>query len=267
MHFGGQRPGCWINFIPAGGLLLVPEASSGCQCPFAIATTIVFKPTDKHKGWAVYSAPGPTTPVKRLAINLGAKGDRKDTAGNMWFGYPRPADQPRPRMMAWSPEKRWPSLLLKFKLETTFQPGGEFVGRNSFYTKTAQTDIPWLFACEAQGLTRCVVPLRKQADGTAMYHVRLAFVEPENKQPGERVFSVYLQGKEVLKDFDIVKEAGGSNRALVKEFRSIPVKDNLHIELKASKGLTLLCGLEIIMEDSLTVAKSKVDARAVGNDN
>jgi outer membrane protein assembly factor BamB len=39
-----SRPGCWINIIPAGGLILVPEASSGCTCGFSIETTIVFAP-------------------------------------------------------------------------------------------------------------------------------------------------------------------------------------------------------------------------------
>jgi outer membrane protein assembly factor BamB len=39
-----NRPGCWINIIPAGGLVLVPEASSGCTCGFPIETTIVFAP-------------------------------------------------------------------------------------------------------------------------------------------------------------------------------------------------------------------------------
>ena len=250
MHFGGQRPGCWINFIPAGGLLLVPEASSGCACPFPIVCTTVFKPTDKHKGWAMYSAPGPMTPVKRLAVNLGAPGDRKDTAGNLWLGYPYPSDQPRPRMANWSSTERWPSLALRVNLEATFLPGGEFTRRNSFYTKIAKTDIPWLFASEAQGLSRCVIPLRGPEDGEALYRVRLAFVEPENNRPGQRVFSVSLQDKEVLTDFDIIAEAGGPNVALVKEFRGISVKDNLYIDLKPSKGLPLLCGLEVIREDT-----------------
>jgi outer membrane protein assembly factor BamB len=38
------RPGCWINMIPAGGLLLVPEASSGCTCDYPIQATMVFAP-------------------------------------------------------------------------------------------------------------------------------------------------------------------------------------------------------------------------------
>ena len=39
-----SRPGCWINIIPAGGLLAVPESSSGCSCAFAVQTSMVFSP-------------------------------------------------------------------------------------------------------------------------------------------------------------------------------------------------------------------------------
>ncbi len=38
------RPGCWINMIPAGGLLLIPEGSSGCSCDFAIQSSLAFIP-------------------------------------------------------------------------------------------------------------------------------------------------------------------------------------------------------------------------------
>jgi len=33
-NYGGIRPGCWINAIPAGGIVLVPDASAGCQCSY-----------------------------------------------------------------------------------------------------------------------------------------------------------------------------------------------------------------------------------------
>lgn len=39
-----NRPGCWINIIPAGGLVLIPEASSGCTCGFALQTSMAFVP-------------------------------------------------------------------------------------------------------------------------------------------------------------------------------------------------------------------------------
>jgi outer membrane protein assembly factor BamB len=38
------RPGCWINIIPAGGLVLIPEASSGCVCDFSLQTSMAFRP-------------------------------------------------------------------------------------------------------------------------------------------------------------------------------------------------------------------------------
>ncbi len=43
------RPGCWINMIPAGGLLLIPEASSGCTCNFAVQTSMAFLPVDSSR--------------------------------------------------------------------------------------------------------------------------------------------------------------------------------------------------------------------------
>lgn len=39
-----SRPGCWINMIPAGGLLLIPEASSGCTCAFPMQTSMALIP-------------------------------------------------------------------------------------------------------------------------------------------------------------------------------------------------------------------------------
>ena len=38
------RPGCWINIIPAGGLVLIPESSSGCTCGYAVQTSLAFAP-------------------------------------------------------------------------------------------------------------------------------------------------------------------------------------------------------------------------------
>lgn len=33
-NYGGIRPSCWINAIPAAGLVLVPDGSSKCQCSY-----------------------------------------------------------------------------------------------------------------------------------------------------------------------------------------------------------------------------------------
>jgi len=40
-----SRPGCWINMIPASGLLLIPEGSSGCICSYPIQASMAFRPS------------------------------------------------------------------------------------------------------------------------------------------------------------------------------------------------------------------------------
>ena len=72
--------------------------------------------------------------------------------------------------------------------------------------------------------------------------------------PGERVFDVKLQGKRVLKNFDVVKSAGGANRALVKTFKGVMVARAMTIELiPRVKELTdttvpIISGIEVIAE-------------------
>lgn len=39
-----SRPGCWLNIIPAGGIIMVPESSSGCTCGYAIQASFGFIP-------------------------------------------------------------------------------------------------------------------------------------------------------------------------------------------------------------------------------
>ncbi len=40
------RAGCWINIIPAGGLLMIPETSSGCTCGYPLQTSLVYVPVE-----------------------------------------------------------------------------------------------------------------------------------------------------------------------------------------------------------------------------
>ncbi|MDA1143176.1 MAG: PQQ-binding-like beta-propeller repeat protein [Planctomycetota bacterium] len=84
----------------------------------------------------------------------------------------------------------------------------------------------------------------------SLYTVRLHFAETEGSQPGERVFGVAVQGKEVLKNFDIASEAGGQNRPLVKEFTAIEITSELSVSFTQSPGKAppLINGIELIAE-------------------
>lgn len=47
-NYGGIRPGCWLNAIPAGGLVLMPDATDRCSCSYLIKATIALKPVDRQ---------------------------------------------------------------------------------------------------------------------------------------------------------------------------------------------------------------------------
>ena len=85
---------------------------------------------------------------------------------------------------------------------------------------------------------------------TTPYTVRLYFAEPDDSlDQGDRVFSVALQGKTVLNDLDIMREALGPHCCLVKEFRGIPLGDELRVKLTPVRGRpAVLCGIELIAE-------------------
>lgn len=42
--YGGIRPGCWINALPAGGLALLPDATAGCECSYLNKAWIALEP-------------------------------------------------------------------------------------------------------------------------------------------------------------------------------------------------------------------------------
>ena len=43
-NVGGIRPGCWINMLPVGGIVLMPDATDRCNCSYLIKATIALKP-------------------------------------------------------------------------------------------------------------------------------------------------------------------------------------------------------------------------------
>ena len=243
LPFGGIRPGCWINTIPANGLLLFPEASSGCTCSYPIRSTVVLEPKEEFHTWATCVQNGGLTPVKHMAINLGAPGDWRDKEGVMWFGYPHP------------PSTSWHDYGVNFDIKPEFVEEPAYFCRDFQGLAMQNTDKPWLFASGCEGLKRCVVPLLSEGQEPATYTVRLYFMETGNIASGQRVFSIRLQDTTVLPDFDIVQEAGGTNAAVVKEFTGIHVEDGLRIEFvpaadaAESSAPPRINGIEVVREE------------------
>ena len=45
-NYGGLRLGCWINAIPAGGIVLVPDGSGGCECSYLNQAALALQPAE-----------------------------------------------------------------------------------------------------------------------------------------------------------------------------------------------------------------------------
>ena len=91
----------------------------------------------------------------------------------------------------------------------------------------------------------------------ALYTVRLYFAEPDDLRPGERQFDVQLQGRTVLTRLDVVAEAGGRLRGIIKEFSGVEVSDQLAISFITPPGQmfgAILCGVEMIHESTSRAA-------------
>ena len=76
--------------------------------------------------------------------------------------------------------------------------------------------------------------------------VRLYFAEMEGLTNGQRTFDVQLQGQTVLTNLDVVAQAGGPKRELMKEFQNVAIADHLDIAFPNACNAPMLSGVEII---------------------
>jgi hypothetical protein len=187
--------------------------------------------------------------VRRVGINLGAPGSRKDENGTLWLEYP-PSNSPSPNLPIMSvPEK-----------PDCFRQHMSLVGPVS-RTGPELSDVAaghpgegpkWLGASGARGLSQLSITLATEPAPERHYTVRLHFLEPDAIGPGQRVFDVALQGETVLPNFDVCTAAGGVNRRAVREFRGVKVTRDLTVILRptdcAGAGQPILSGVEIVAE-------------------
>jgi hypothetical protein len=136
----------------------------------------------------------------------------------------------------------------------------EYVGDGLFNRYSARLQgepLPWVSASGCHGIKQIEIDpnLSEEQTDPAHYTVRLYFCDPDNDQPGARLFNVSLQGEEVLHNFDIAREAGGRDQTVVKEFSGIPVSESLIISFEGQlkpdadpQSMPLLNGVELIRD-------------------
>jgi outer membrane protein assembly factor BamB len=227
-NFGGFRSSCTNNLIVAEGILAAPDYTRTCTCSYQNQCSLALAPMPDAEEWTFYGKTGTKRIVQRVGINFGAPGDRKAPDGTLWLEYPSVGGA--------SPAV--PLHVAGTKLEYF-----------RHHQSTISGELPWAAASGVVGVESVAISLLPQELPDRYYTVRLHFAEPDDLKAGDRVFDVRLQGRRVLDQFDIVKEAGGPRKVLVKEFRHVLVDDELRLTFHAeSKRGALVCGVEVVRE-------------------
>jgi hypothetical protein len=161
------------------------------------------------------------TPAFALRVNCAATEPYTDKAGNLWV-----ADQEMGADKQWGAE------------------GGMTVDRGD-------VNIPGTVAPRIYQLERYSMPAYTFTVPNGKYTVRLHFAETYDgiTGDGQRVFSVSINNNVVLQDFDPYKVAGGLQKPIVKEFKSIAVTNGkLVIGFTANIQNQEINGIEILSE-------------------
>ena len=113
----------------------------------------------------------------------------------------------------------------------------------------AGTPEPGLFRAERFGHFRYTIPA-----APGRYRLSLAFAEtffgPANGFPvgaGARVFDVFCNGEALVRGIDVLQEAGGENRALVRTFGGLEpnAQGKLILDFVPVRNLAMLSALEL----------------------
>ncbi len=145
-NFGGVRSGCARTLLAANGLLIHPQGYSGCCCSYNFKTNLALMSTPgRGDTWYVLPRRANSGPIKRIAVNFGAPGDRKDARGRAWLGFPRPIQA-----------SACPAPVAVSLTNATC------VHRRRATSVIEGTDAPWIYASGLRGTGRIAIDLSLQ---------------------------------------------------------------------------------------------------------
>jgi len=228
---GGWKTGCSTNLIVADGVLNSPDYTRTCQCPYQNQTSLALVNMPWMTYWANSNYNWSGKQIKQLGLNLNAPGDRTSEHKVLWIEYPFVGGA--------SPE-------IPVKIDTV----DYFAVRKDPISIISEA-TPWISASAIGGIRSLEITLSREKEiFPVRYNINLYFSELEDKQAGERIFDVTIQGNKVLENFDIVSQAGKKNKEIVKTFYGIEAGNTLLIEMNPIKGNTILSGIELVEENS-----------------
>ncbi|MGF1579949.1 MAG: PQQ-binding-like beta-propeller repeat protein [Gemmataceae bacterium] len=208
-NLGGFRSSCTNNLIVANGVLNAPDYTRTCSCAYQNQTSLALIHMPEAEFWTF----GGKTKSLHAGINFAAPGDRRAPNGTLW----------KKDGAEFEPENTD-----NFRMHSLMVKGDE---------------LNWVAASGLRGVTKVRVPVERPGQ----YRVKLVFLEPENVAEGDRVFDVVIDGKTVLKGFDVLATAGSARRSALREFVTSVSGESVEIQLRPrTKRPAVLSGVEVI---------------------
>jgi Malectin domain len=211
----------------AGVLLVVAGAVAWWQLPLAKPGGRKASPVLAAGNTLITSAPG-----EPLRMTVGSNGAYTDRSGRKW-----------------GPDQ--------------FFTGGSIFVRSS--ERILRTLDPDIYRHVRQGEFQYDIPLQPGS-----YEMRLHFAETgladfisaDSSGEGQRIFGVSANGKPILRAFDVVADADGTNTSDERVFRDIsPAPDGqLHLKFAPFRGTAILSGIELIPVSSGKVRPIRIRA-------
>lgn len=227
-NFGGFRSGCTNNLIVAGGILSAPDYTRTCTCSYQNQCSVALVSMPQAEMWTQFELRG-DGPLKKLALNLGAPGHRRDADGSLWLNA---SDRAKIELLGDGYYSHHPSRI-------------------------EQSPLAWVLSTGCRGIVSLQLETGQKKGTLARYTVRLHFSDPDNDVAGRRVFEVRADGHRETLRVDVAGESGGRNRPLVKQLSGIAADERLRLEfVSASSGRLspetspLVCGVELILEEA-----------------
>jgi outer membrane protein assembly factor BamB len=272
-NLGGFKSGCSSNLVVANGILNAPDFTRTCSCAYQNQTSLGLVHMPEMELWTVNQEAWLAEPGQRLdqiGINFGAPGDRMGSKDTLWIEYPHVGDQHANLDITIEGDPTW----YRHSSLNFHGDGPAWVGASGVLNATRVT-IPMSIgrpeSDDATGSTTQTATTKSNGgasvgSGTGLltgedgprspapsldpqpHTVRLHFSEPDQTTVDGRIFSVALQGRQVIENLDIVGVTGGPQRTMIREFKHVSISDQLTIDLSAHRGRTILSGVEIVRE-------------------
>ena len=233
----GFRSGCTNNLVVADGMFNAPEYTRSCSCSYQHQTSLGLVHMPESEMWTFSTLSTPERgDIKRVGINFAAPGNRLDPDQNvLWVEYPE--------LVGPAPD-----------IPVTVETAGEssLFRHHASWIRNPEEKHSWVASYGISGIKRISMELVPPETGQNHdYDVTIYFTEPEEIDPGTRVFDIVVQGEKVLGNFDIVKQAGGSRRVHRVDVKRVPVVDHLDISFvwNDSSLPAVVSGLEIVRSE------------------